>query len=240
MKLNLSLIVTVILLLSCKKSNITDDVVATKIPTTPLTYLALGDSYTIGQSVLPIESFPFQLQSQLQLKGVSIANGPQIIAKTGWTTSDLQAAIKIAVKEKDVSEKFDIVTLLIGVNNQYQKQSQTVYRKEFKELLQTAIDFAEGNKNKVFVISIPDWGATPFGGTNNLRVRKEIDEFNAINKTETLALRISYTDITEASRNAATDLTLVANDELHPSGKMYFEWATQVTKAIIASFKVAK
>lgn len=185
---------------------------------------------------MPNESFPFQLQAQLKLKGISIANGPEIIAKTGWTTSDLQAAIKIAVKEQEVSEKFDIVTLLIGVNNQYRKQSQTVYRKEFKELLQTAIDFAGGDKNKVFVISIPDWGATPFGGTNNLRVRKEIDEFNAINKTETLALRIRYTDITAASRNAATDLSLVAKDDLHPSGKMYLDWAIQVTKAIMNSF----
>lgn len=236
MKLNYTLIVLLTLFLSCKKSQIVDDIKNSKIPQTPLTYLALGDSYTIGQSVLQSESFPFQLQAQLNLKGISIANGPKIIAKTGCTTSDLQAAITTAVKEQEVSEKFDIVTLLIGVNNQYRNQSQTVYRKEFKELLQTAINFAQGNKNNVFVISIPDWGATPFGGTNNLKVRKEIDEFNAINKAETLALKISYTDIAEASRNATTDLKLIAKDELHPSGKMYLEWALQVSKAIMASF----
>lgn len=236
--MNFNLILYAILLFtSCKKSSFVDVVKPPAIPNTPLTYLALGDSYTIGQSVLQSESFPFQLQAQLNLQGISIANGPEIIAKTGWTTSDLQAAIITAVKDQNVSEKFDIVTLLIGVNNQYRKQSQAVYRKEFKELLQTAIDFAGGNKNKVFVVSIPDWGATPFGGRGqNLSIKKEIDEFNAINRIETLALRISYTDITAASRNAATDLSLVAKDDLHPSGKMYLDWAINVSKAIVASF----
>lgn len=239
MKKYITLFFVLLFFANCKKSVIPNDIILPIVVNTPQTYLALGDSYTIGQSVTAAESFPFQLANQLKLNGIKYIIGPEIVARTGWTTSDLQAGIKTAIVNEDISRtKYDIVTLLIGVNNQFRKQSQTVYRKEFKELLQTAITFAGGNKNKVFVISIPDWGATPFGGKNrNLITRKEIDEFNAINKTETLALRISYTDITEASRNAATDLELVAKDDLHPSGKMYLDWAVNVSKAVLKSYR---
>lgn len=188
-----------------------------------LTYLALGDSYTIGESVPQNESFPYQVVKQLKAQGLNVAN-PKIIAKTGWTTDELQAAIKA----ENLTQTFDIVTLLIGVNNQYRGGSQVIYRKEFKELLQTAIGFAGGNKKRVFVISIPDWGVTPFGlssGKSTKTIADEIDAFNAINKEETLAMNVSYTDITPASRNAATDLSLVAKDGLHYSGKMHMQWA---------------
>lgn len=188
-----------------------------------LTYLALGDSYTIGEGVAQNESFPYQVAAQLKLQGVDIAK-PKVIAKTGWTTDELQAAIKA----ENITQNFDIVTLLIGVNNQYRGYPKETYRKEFKELLQKAIAFAGGNENKVFVVSIPDWGVTPFGlssGKDIKTIADDIDAFNAINRAETLALGISYTDITPASRKAATDLSLVASDGLHYSGKMHMEWA---------------
>ncbi|MEJ7557281.1 MAG: SGNH/GDSL hydrolase family protein [Pedobacter sp.] len=200
-----------------------------------LNYLALGDSYTIGESVPAYESFPLQLSAQLKTSGL-IVNPPTIIARTGWTTAELQEAIK----SSGVIQKFDFVTLLIGVNNQYRNQSKDVYRKEFKELLKIAIDYAKGNKAHVFVVSIPDWGVTPFGknsGKSQQEISVQIDAFNTICKEETLALDVSYTDITPASRNADTDLSLVAKDGLHPSGKMYNSWALNVTPIIVKAFK---
>jgi lysophospholipase L1-like esterase len=201
---------------------------------TALTYLALGDSYTIGEAVPQQESFPFQLVTQLKTSNISLAK-PKVIAKTGWTTDELQTAIKA----ENITQNYDLVTLLIGVNNQYRGYSLDTYRKEFKELLNTAISFAGKNKKRVFVVSIPDWGITPFGknsGRNIQTIASEIDAFNAIKKEETLAAGVSYTEITLASRNAATDLSLVAKDGLHPSGKMYAEWAAKVAVAVKASF----
>lgn len=195
-----------------------------------LTYLALGDSYTIGESVAQRESFPYLFAAQLRTQGLNIAN-PKIIAKTGWTTDELQ----IAIKTESLTQAFDFVTLLIGVNNQYRGYSRDTYRKEFKELLQTAISFAKGNKKRVFVISIPDWGVTPFGlssGKNTRAIADEIDAFNAINKEETLAMEVSYTDITPDSRKAATDVSLIAKDGLHPSGKMYLQWVGAINLAL--------
>lgn len=199
------------------------------------TYLALGDSYTIGEAVKQEESFPFQLLALLNGSG-NILSQPKIIAKTGWTTSELQ----LAIKSENINSTFDMVTLLIGVNNQYRGNSKTVYRKEFKELLQQAIVFAKGDKKRVFVVSIPDWGVTPFGqgvGGNQLSIAQEIDAFNAINREETNAMQVAYIDITAASRNASIDLTLVASDGLHPSGKMYAEWAAKIAPAVKANFK---
>lgn len=201
---------------------------------TALTYLALGDSYTIGEAVPQQESFPFQLVTQLKTNNITVAK-PKVIAKTGWTTDELQTAIKA----ENITQSYDLVTLLIGVNNQYRSYSLDTYRKEFKELLNTAISFAGKNKKRAFVVSIPDWGVTPFGknsGRNIQTIASEIDAFNAIKKEETLAASVSYTEITLASRNAATDLSLVAKDGLHPSGKMYAEWAAKVAVAVKASF----
>ncbi len=190
------------------------------------TYLALGDSYTIGESVAQAESFPYQLVNTLKDQGIKITD-PKIIAVTGWTTDDLIGAIK----KENLQSKYDIVTLLIGVNNQYRGYSQEIYRKEFAELLNTALNYTDGKKDRVFVISIPDWGVTPFAknsGRDLIKISKEIDKFNAINKDETLKAGIAYIDITPGSRNAATDISLLAPDELHPSGKMYKEWADEL------------
>lgn len=212
----------------------------TKKPTDPnqgnqLNYLALGDSYTIGESVERSDNFPNQLVRQLEKAGL-VVNAPTIIARTGWTTSELQAAIK----NYGLNQKFNFVTLLIGVNNQYRGESRETYRKEFKELLQTAIDYTNGDTTHVFVVSIPDWGVTPFGkrsGRDMQQIAMEIDAFNAIKKEETLARGISYTDITPASRNAARDLSLVATDGLHPSAKMYLDWAIHVAPEVLKGLK---
>lgn len=201
-----------------------------------LNYLALGDSYTIGESVERPDIFPSQLAMELTAKGL-IINPPTIIARTGWTTSELQAGIR---NSGFLEYKYDIVTLLIGVNNQYRGESKDVYRKEFKELLQTAIAFAKGKKTHVFIISIPDWGATPHGqqsGRDPQVIAKEIDAFNVINKEETLAAGLNYSNITPFSRLALSDKTLVAGDGLHPSGKMYAGWVANVAPLVLTNLK---
>lgn len=198
-----------------------------------LSYLALGDSYTIGEAVKSNESFPYQLAVLLNEKGITVEE-PVIIAQTGWTTDELKAAIETAAPK----ENFGLVTLLIGVNNQYRGYSLTSYREEFKALLQMAIGFVAGIKAHVFVVSIPDWGLTPFGkesDRNTETVTAEIDAFNAVNKEETLAMGVSYTDITPESRMVITDLSLLANDGLHYSGKLYQQWAASILPAILGS-----
>jgi len=232
-------IVLLISLLGCAKSSThTDtkmDTIQTEKSGNQLSYLALGDSYTIGEAVPQDQSFPYQLAATANVQALKIGK-PTIVATTGWTTNELQAAIK----STSLQPKYDIVTLLIGVNNQYRGYSIDTYRTEFKDLLQTAISYAGGNTAHVFVVSIPDWGATPFGkqsGRNIAEIAKEIDAFNAVNREETLKRSVSYTDITPASRNAATDSTLVAGDGLHPSGKMYQDWAAHILPSVLAVFK---
>ncbi len=195
-----------------------------------LTMLCLGDSYTIGESVSEDERFPNQCVMMLEKFDVHFAK-THIIAKTGWTTDELIHAIA----EAKVTGTFDCVTLLIGVNNQYREYDKEVYRKEFDELLQTALKYAGGDHDHVFIVSIPDWGATPFGakdgkGRSPQQIGKEIDEYNAINREEALKMMLHYTDINPESKNAANDASLIANDDLHPSGKMYGEWATLLVK----------
>ncbi|WP_233524452.1 SGNH/GDSL hydrolase family protein [Mucilaginibacter conchicola] len=185
-------------------------------------YLALGDSYTIGEAVPQEQSFPYLLN-----KRFSNTTAPEIIAVTGWTTGDLKRGIQQRNLQK---HDYDIVTLLIGVNNQYRRYSKDEYRTEFIELLNTAISYAGGNKARVVVLSIPDWGVTPFGKNSGdpAAIAADIDAFNAINKSETTKLGVTYIDITPASRRAAYDTDLVASDGLHPSGKMYNLWVEQL------------
>lgn len=195
-----------------------------------LTYLALGDSYTIGEAVEQSESFPYQLVEILNAQNFQFEN-PKIIAKTGWTTDELRHAIQ----QEQVVETFDLVTLLIGVNNQYRGYAQETYRKEFAELLELAIGFAGGGKNKVYVISIPDWGVTEFAkqsGRDLQTISNEIDAFNTINRQEAEAKQVTYVDITPISRQAIKKQTLIASDGLHPSGKMYGEWAKLLAERI--------
>lgn len=192
-------------------------------------YLALGDSYTIGESVNESQCFPVQLTQLLRNRGYEIAE-PVIIAKTGWTTDELATAIE----ERNVTDTFDIVTLLIGVNNQYRGRDIENYRQEFISLLNTAIRFTGENHERVIVISIPDWGLTPFA-ENDKRGRdvisREIDTYNEVNRMESKDKGIKYIDITPISRLALDDETLTAEDKLHPSGKMYSMWAEEILPA---------
>jgi lysophospholipase L1-like esterase len=181
-------------------------------------YLALGDSYTIGQSVAVEDRYPIQLEAQLENDSINI-DTTIIIATTGWTTTNLKDAIIAA----DLTDTFDLVSLLIGVNNQYQGKPIEQYEIEFAELLQTAINFAGGEKENVFVVSIPDYAYTPFGN-GNAAISQEIDDFNLVNKTITDSVEISYFDITPISREGLNKPELVASDNLHPSGEQYSRW----------------
>ena len=190
------------------------------------TYLALGDSYTIGESVDESSRFPLQLKDSLMSYDIVI-DDPVIVAKTGWTTTDL----KNGIEQADLQTTYDLVTLLIGVNNQYQGLSIENYRTEFVELLDQSIDFAGGDPEKVIVISIPDWGVTPFAeGRDREQIASEIDAYNKINKEEAEETGVKYVDVTSISREAEEDLTLIAGDGLHPSGKMYALWVAKIVK----------
>jgi len=190
--------------------------------------LALGDSYTIGESVLEKDRWPNQLIDLLNEKGDNFSS-PEIIAKTGWTTGELIEAIK----ESNLQGIFDLVSLQIGVNNQYRGNSLAEYKIEFKDLLNKAVNFANRNKKMVVVVSIPDWGVTPFAaGRDRSKISEEINLFNAANREIAEEMGVLHVEITEESRNATIDLSLIAEDGLHPSAKMYTQWAEAVLKVI--------
>jgi lysophospholipase L1-like esterase len=207
-------------IISCSKK-IDVEMKDPEIRDSSFTFLALGDSYTIGESVQPAERFPNQTMELLRRDSLSVA-APKIIAATGWTTSNLITTLN----NSDVRTDYDIVTLLIGVNNQYQHQPIDQYKSEFAGLLQRAILYA-GNKNKhVFVLSIPDYSVTPFASqSDTARITEEIDAFNSANKKITEAAGVNYLDITPISREAKRDPSLIATDGLHPSAAQYSEWS---------------
>lgn len=217
--------------LACKKAD---------SPVTPgdvkdlsqLSWLALGDSYTIGQSVPAVERFPTQTAALLRQAGVSIGT-PDYIASTGWTTGNLANAI---AAQKPATH--DVVTLLIGVNDQYQTHDTTGYRQRFSSLLATAIQLARGKKDHVFVLSIPDYSVTPFAaGSDTAQIRRELDWFNTINKNVTDANGVAYLDITPSTREAATNPALLAGDGLHPSGLEYGKWADRLVGLMLPVLK---
>jgi lysophospholipase L1-like esterase len=196
-------------------------------------YLALGDSYTIGESVPPEARFPNQLADALRAQGAALED-PSIIARTGWTTGELSAAIDQA----DPQGRYDLVTLLIGVNNQYRGYAIGEYQVEFRRLLRRSIPFAGGKAERVIVVSIPDWGVTPFAaGRDGGKIAAEIDAFNAVNRTDAQQSGARYVDVTGISRLAPQDPALIAGDGLHPSGKMYALWVEKILPAALASLK---
>jgi lysophospholipase L1-like esterase len=215
------------------------------------TYLALGDSYTIGEQVAPEDNFPNQTVALLNktadgadsrrrgkvLTPSAVENPdggftvtkPDIIAVTGWTTDELNAGINAA----SVTRQYDIVSLLIGVNNQYRGRPVSNFKIEFEQLLQRAIQFAGNQPNHVFVLSIPDWGVTPFAeGRNRQQIAMEIDAYNQVCQQAAAYLKTHYTDITTAQRPDGNNAAFLAGDLLHPSGNEYAKWAAQLATAI--------
>lgn len=194
---------------------------------TAKTWLALGDSYTIGQGVDAADRFPTQTVNLLRQAGVNI-NIPDYIATTGWTSGVLTNQI-----QSQNPGQYDVVSLLIGVNDQYQTHDTTGYRQRFTGLLQKAIQLAKGKKENVFVLSIPDYSVTPFAQySDTARIRQEIDWFNAINRNVTQQFQCPYLDITPSTREALYDRTLLASDGLHPSKIEYRKWAVRLSPMV--------
>ena len=216
----------VILIFSCVK----DKYPMTAKANSNYSYLALGDSYTIGESVTPADNFPNQTVQFLNAAGYGF-KPVEIVAKTGWTTDELQNNIN----GHSFNPPYGIVTLLIGVNNQYRGLSVDNYKPEFENLLQQAIQFAGNKVDHVIVLSIPDWGVTPFAnGRDRDQIAREIDAYNAANKAISEQYKVNYIDITLWTREAANDLTLIAPDGLHPSAKEYKRWSEKLADKIKA------
>ena len=200
--------------------------------TQSIRYLALGDSYTIGESVAENERWPNQLAAMLSEK--NIQTEVTIIARTGWTTEELWEGIEANPPQGT----YDLVSLLIGVNNQYRGYEVDEYRKQFRFLLSKSIEYAGGDANRVIILSIPDWGVTPFAAGRHVDViSKEIGIFNTVNREETESAGAHYVDITPISQQALDDPSLIAFDGLHPSGKMYKLWVEKTLPTVIVIFK---
>lgn len=192
-------------------------------------YLALGDSYTIGEQVSFAENFPNQTVQILRRSGMDFY-AAEIIAKTGWTTDELSSAIE----NTTTLEQYDVVSLLIGVNNQYRGRSATEFKIEFEHLLQKAIQFSGNRPYRVVVLSIPDWGVTPFAeGRDRKQVAEEINVFNDICKKSAAAFKARFINITTSQREDGNKTDFLAADGLHPSGKEYKKWADELADAIL-------
>jgi len=223
-----------ILLLLCSCSAYQPTAV-TEEQTVKIRYLALGDSYTIGESVDEAERWSNQLADFLKAGG--LPTDVTIIARTGWTTDELWDGIQA----HKISPPYDLVSLLIGVNNQYRGYDINKYREQFIFLLNKSIEYAGGKPKHVIVLSIPDWGVTPFArGEDSVQITKDIDAYNAINREETEKAGAFYVDITPVSREAANDRSMIAGDGLHPSGRMYTEWAKLAYIAALKALDISK
>lgn len=195
-----------------------------------LKYLALGDSYTIGQSVCETCRFPEQLKASLKKQLVENSFSLNIIATTGWTTTNLISSINA----QNPSSDYDLVTLLIGVNNQYQHKPFSLYESEFPALVIKAIALAKGDKSNVIVVSIPDYAYTPFG-KGNTTISSEIEQYNAFAKNYCVQNNIEFVNITDITQQGLINPSLVASDGLHPSELAYSKFVERILpKAIIA------
>src|ERR1035437_2084509 len=194
-------------------------------------FLALGDSYTIGETVDSAGRFPVQLARALRARKLKVGD-PEIVARTGWTTDELAAGIEIAAP----AGPYALVSLAIGVNNQYRGRDAERYRAEFKSLVARAVEFAGGKPSSVIVLSIPDWGVTPFAaGRDRAKIALEIDRFNAVGRAETLAAGAHWVDVTPASREEHPGW--VAADGLHPTASQYARWVELALDAAVAALK---
>lgn len=191
-------------------------------------YLALGDSYTIGEALPIHDNFPYQAVQVLRRQGFHF-HAPEIVAKTGWTTSELAEHLL----HTRLNEHYDFVSLLIGVNNQYRGLSLDEYISDLEFLMKKALHFAAGKGERVFVISIPDWGQTPFAEGRDLeKIAGEIDAFNSAKKSLAEKFGFRFIDITADQRADAGDASFVAPDKLHPSAKEYTKWAAKLAEAM--------
>jgi lysophospholipase L1-like esterase len=203
-------------------------------PATPpaaasISYLALGDSYTIGEGAEPADRWPVQLADMARQQGLSLA-APDIVARTGWTTAELQQAIAGSGNHRT---DYGLVSLLIGVNNQYRGQSVETYKTEFRQLLTTAAGFAGGSMKKVVVLSIPDWGQTPYAaGRDQARIGREIDQFNTVAQAECQQLGVAFVDITPLTRAAAGYRKQFTTDGLHYTGLQMRIWAERALPVV--------
>jgi lysophospholipase L1-like esterase len=198
-------------------------------------YLALGDSYTIGEGVSPSDRWPVQLAAALRDAGVSIED-PVVVARTGWTTAELLAALNAL--PDGPGRNFALVSLLIGVNDHYRSQGVHSFAGGFERLLARAIEHAGGRAPRVLVVSIPDWGVTPFAATDPRSpssIGREIDDFNRVARERALASGARFVDVTPCSRRAAHDRALLATDGLHPSALMYAQWAALALPYAVAA-----
>lgn len=219
------------LIFGCNSCAVRRPAASTAPPTAAgISCLALGDSYTIGEGAAPASRWPVQLAALARQQGIAL-KAPDIIARTGWTTSELQTAIAAA----HYHQTYGLVSLLIGVNNQYRGQPMATYRTEFRALLRTAVGFAGGQPGRVFVLSIPDWGQSPFAqrqGRDAARIGAAIDQFNAVAQDECRQARVAYVDITPLTRAAAGDATQFTRDGLHYAGPQMQQWARLVLPVV--------
>ncbi|MBO2032153.1 SGNH/GDSL hydrolase family protein [Siccationidurans ginsengisoli] len=199
------------------------------MPTAAISYLALGDSYTIGEGAAAADRWPVQLAAQARAHGLNLAS-PDIIARTGWTTAELQAAIAASGNRR---RDYGLVSLLIGVNNQYRGQGVDLYRREFRQLLATATAFAGGKAGHVVVLSIPDWGQTPFAHDRDAaQIAREIDQFNAVAQQECQAAGVAFVAVTDLTRAAAGAAGQFTSDGLHYTGPQMRQWASRALPVV--------
>lgn len=196
----------------------------------PARLLALGDSYTVGEGVPTAQTWPFVVAAELRAAGTAVAD-PTVVAQTGWTTDELDAAI--TAREPALDPPYDAVTLLVGVNDQYRGRPADGYRAPFRALLARAVGFAGGDAGRVVVVSIPDWGVTPFAaGRDRVRIAAEIDAYNAVAQAEATGAGAAWVDVTAVSRRWPDE---TAADGLHPSAAAYARWAEAVAPAVRAA-----
>jgi lysophospholipase L1-like esterase len=196
-------------------------------------FLALGDSYTIGEGVPEAARWPVQLAAMLRARDVAL-DDPRIIATTGWTTDELDAGIDAANALEPIPTDHALVSLLIGVNNQYRGRTVSEYEVQFAGLLERAIDFAGGEPGRVIVLAIPDWGVTPFAvqsGRDREHIASQLDAFNLAAQRMTEARGARFVDTAPVSRERGGEVAMLAEDGLHPSGAMYALWAAAAVDA---------